>query len=66
MEPEIAKNVSISENGRPPNTPVLSIEITPSITVSRDYPLGILVEIHREEDGTNKPCTFLWDVDCDA
>ncbi|KAJ5420263.1 hypothetical protein N7465_002782 [Penicillium sp. CMV-2018d] len=48
------------------NTPVLSIEIAPDITVSLDCPLSVLVTVRREEDDINKPCIFRWDVDCDA
>ncbi|CDM28848.1 unnamed protein product [Penicillium roqueforti FM164] len=68
MEPELTKNVRNSEHDEPPNlnTPVLSIEIAPSITVSLNCPLGILVTVHREEDGINKPCISRWDVHCDA
>ncbi|CAG8416416.1 unnamed protein product [Penicillium salamii] len=48
------------------NTPVLSIEIAPSVTHSIDDPLGFIVTVHREEDGIKKPCIFRWDVYHDA
>ncbi|KAJ6128908.1 hypothetical protein N7471_010125 [Penicillium samsonianum] len=46
--------------------PELAKNIAPSITISIDRPLGILVTVHREEDGINKPRIFRWDVYCDA
>jgi hypothetical protein len=48
------------------NTPVLSLEIAPGLTVSLTEPLGILAVARREEDGSNKPCIFRWSVSSDV
>ncbi|OQE22851.1 hypothetical protein PENFLA_c012G05203 [Penicillium flavigenum] len=48
------------------NTPVLCLEIAPSLTVSLTEPLGILAVVRREEDGSNKPCIFHWSVSSDV
>jgi len=45
---------------------MLSIEMAPSITVSLECSLGIIVTIRRGEDGINKPCIFRWDYYCDG
>ncbi|CAG8054637.1 unnamed protein product [Penicillium nalgiovense] len=43
------------------------MEIVPkSVTVSLTDPLGFLAIVHREEDGSNKPCIFRWSLSADA